>query len=154
MTKWDFSCHLSTFGADSLLFLFSSYALCTLSCGYGMCTGVWLSTYSHKCIHVFLSYSGYSKQRKEHFGHKAAAGCAPAMQSLPSVLSRCLTFDILQSQAITASRADKRAVFTAHFTSLFKWQMDFFVMQTSVPVGTKPTLPKLFLPDYRGAIRW
>lgn len=29
----------------------------------------------------------------------------------------------------------------------------FFMTQTSVPVGTKPTLTKLFFPDYRGAIR-
>lgn len=81
-SKWEFSCHLSTFGSDSLFFLLSSYALCTLSCVYA-CTEVHL--HSHKCTHIFLAYSGYSKPRKEYFSHKVAADCALAVQSFPSV---------------------------------------------------------------------
>ena len=115
---------------------------------------MWPSTHLYKCIHVFLAYSGYSKLRKEHVGHEVAADCSGNAIFSLSVLSRCLPFDILKSQDIIASRADKRAVFTVHLTSLFKRQIDFFVMQTSVPVGTKPTLTKLFFPDYREAIRW
>lgn len=80
--KWEFSCHLSTFGSDSFFFLFCSYVLCTLSCVYA-CTRVHL--HSHKCTPVFLAYPGYSKPRKEHFSHKVAADCALAVQSFPSL---------------------------------------------------------------------
>lgn len=80
--KWEFSCHLSTFGSDSLFFLFSSYALCTLSC---VCACTEVHLHSHKCTHVLLAYFSYSKPRKEHFSHKVAPDCVLAVPSFPSV---------------------------------------------------------------------
>lgn len=113
-------CHLSTFRSDSLFFLFSSHALRTHSCVYafrGMCGQAHGYTNAFTCSwHTLVMLNQ----------DRALWLLCPGMAIFPlSVLSRCLTFDILKSQDIIASGADKRAVFAVHLTSLFKQQINF-----------------------------
>lgn len=88
---------------------------------------------AHAQAHIHTEVSIYSwhraqllqSKKKKYFGHKVAADHGLEMHFSLSVLSRCLTFDIMKSQDIVASRADKRAAFTVHLTSLFERQINF-----------------------------
>lgn len=72
-----------------------------------------------------IEHSYFNPKKKKYFGHKVAADHGLEIHFSLSVLSRCLTFDIMKSQDIVASRADKRAAFTVHLTSLFERQINF-----------------------------
>lgn len=94
-----------------------------------------ICTSAHAQAHIHTDVSTYSwhtpqllqskKKKKNYFGHKVAANHGLETHFSFSVLSRRLTFDIMKSQDIIASRADERAVFTVHLTSLFEQQINF-----------------------------
>lgn len=139
-------CHLSRFRSDSLFFLFSLH---TFMC-IGMCKGT--CGQAHSYTNVFIcSWQALVMLSQE----RSTLATLPQQCNLSPLCPIKVPYiwypEITRHHCLWSWQESS---LHSPFNLSIQTANQFFVMQTSVPVGTKPTLTKLFFQDYRGAIRW